>query len=52
MRLISVWDLLEIEIAKKTRHSGHIKACITAGVPIDDEIVCPIVEKELRRTDS
>jgi adenylate kinase family enzyme len=44
--------LLEKEIQKKNHNSLHIKNCIVGGIPIEDDIIIPLVEAELKKSES
>jgi replication-associated recombination protein RarA len=52
LHCIIVRNLLEAEIKKQNKNSLKIKNCIVQGQPIDDDIVIPLVEKELRKSES
>jgi len=50
--MISIRDILEREIQQKNKNSVLIRNCISQGIPIDDDIVIPLVEQELRRSEA
>lgn len=50
LHLISIRNLLEAEIQKQNKNSLAIKECIVNGLPIDDDILIPLVEAELRKS--
>jgi len=52
MNFISVRKLLEDEIKAKNKNSVWIRESIANGIPIDDDIVIPLVEKELKTSAS
>mmetsp|Transcript_9590 Transcript_9590/g.8442 ORF Transcript_9590/g.8442 Transcript_9590/m.8442 type:complete len:92 (+) Transcript_9590:219-494(+) len=51
LQLISLKDLVDLEIGNKSPYSQEILDCLMKGENIRDDIVIPIVKKRLAKTD-